>query len=463
MAQYVQTYVFDKSGAEIWSGAFNDRYKALDLIPEKYKTVALGFVLGLKDRLDGKTKLSGKQIFNKAIDYGFINVDGNLPGLVTVLPKAKIIEKIVEKSNADHFKSLNAVEVTFPTFFDFDSKEMQYLARSYEKEDRMFSLGGQDENVRVSYAADPGYFLWLKDKVFKDNSLPYAVHSQQQFFRRFKGGELGDFTRIREFPGPDLHILCQRDQAKDLYIDNTTISAERMRFLLGDEWCYAMDMTSELFAELGNDFVSDICEAIDSICVVNILEERPRYYGIKSVFMMDAGDCAIMNFNMQWDEENPKLFNIRNESNDNLVVLHGTLMHSWYKIIPVFLNKVLIDKDLSSFPYKVAPLQVALIPVNDDCLELAEETKARLIKNNVRCQVILPKKNISKALKIVRKNLVPYYGVIGDKEKTSGVVELTSDSDNKKVELEEFIENMSCINEATPVMFFGRYDTEDLF
>lgn len=462
LANYKETNLFNPSGEKIWEGQHAERKLAIDQIRPYERNNALAHVLGIAERMDNSPFFSSKQIFKKAIELGFINQDNNVPGFVTTLPKTKIIERIVEKINSTHFKKINAVEISFPTFFDYQITEMQELAKSYEFEERMFKLGGADEGIRVSYAADPGLFLWLKNKKFRANSLPYAVYTYTQVYRRFKGGELGGFPRLREFPMPDLHIICNKKDAKDLYLENVKIAAENMRFLLGEDWTFSIDITPHLLSRL-DGFIQDICKAIKKHCVVNILSDKPRYYDIKSVFMMDAGDCAIMNYNMQWDEENPKRFNISSEEDHELVILHGTLMHSWYKILPVFINRVLTGKDEGLLPYHVSPLQISILPTSEDYIEIAENLREKLISNNIRTAILAGKKNISKAIKLSHKNLIPYFIVIGGEEAASKKFYVTSAANNQVQELNEFINKMKSINNLTPVNLFERYDFDDLF
>ena len=88
--------------------------------------------------------------------------------------------------------------------------------------------------------------------------------------RRFKGGEIGDFTRLREFPMPDLHIICQESEARNLYIKNMKIAAENMRFLLGEEWAFSMDITPELLEGLTGPMKYAIIACVLVVCIVMI-------------------------------------------------------------------------------------------------------------------------------------------------------------------------------------------------
>jgi threonyl-tRNA synthetase len=461
MAEYLRTEVFNSQGKRIWSGDYHKRYEAIKQIKDSEQTVALGYILGCHYRLDKTKKYSSKTIFKKAIEWGYLNIDNNLPGFVTVLPKTKILERLVEKINAEHFKELNAVEITFPTFFNYTSKEIKELTKSYEIEKRMFRLGESDQEARISYAADPGLLLWLKNKIFKNDSLPYAIYTQTQVFRRFKGGEISGFPQLREFPMPDLHILCKKENAVELYLKNLSIAAKNMRFLLEEEWAFCLDITPKLYDQL-DDFIINLCKTINKISIVNILRNKPRYYDMKSVFMMDAGDCAIMNFNMQWDQENSKLFNITDEFRNPLVILHGTLMHSWYKILPVFINKMLVDDTLQTFPYHVAPLQVSIIPINHNFINLANTLREDLISQNIRC-VLIKNNSISKAIQISNKNQIPYFIMVGEKELENHKFNITEAKTKITIDLQEFIKNKNDINKKTQILFLSEFNINSIF
>ena len=183
---------------------------------------------------------------------------------------------------------------------------------------------------------------------------------------------------------------------------------------------------------------------------------------MKSVFMMDAGDCAIMNFNMQWDEENPRLFNISNESKNDLVILHATLMHSWYKILPVFINRMLIS-NTQEFPYHIAPLQLSIIPVSSDYIDLAKRIENDLLGRGIRCAVIINENKLSKAIKVSAQNHVPYFIVIGEKEALNSKFNVTCAKNRNIIELEEFMNEKSEIHNISSIPFWNKNNVNSAF
>lgn len=457
MASYKRCEIFSKNGDLLWSGEHQNRLDAINKIEKEHVSVSLGHILGAKTRIDKSVSPTEKEIIQFAVENEYINTDNNVPGFITVLPKAKIIQRIVEAINEEHYQLLNACEITFPTIYDNSSEDFIDLTKSYANEARIFSVDEHEKGLKLAYAADPGLFSWLKNKTFNKRHLPLAISSELNVLRKYKSGELGGFPTLREFPMPDLHIICEKKEALLIMCKNLSFAAEKMKKYFSDTWVFSMDITEEILKEEPN-LINNVCTAIGSTCVINTLSEKPRYYSIKTVFLMDAGERSIMNYNVQWDEENPKRFNIKSDSGEPLVIIHGTLMHSWYKVLPVYINKFLTYGGDQLMPLHFAPIQLMLVILDDIYRPAAEEIKSELMALGIRCQFISCGKKLSNALSKIKKYHIPFFSIVGEKESKTGEYAIKNTISGKEVEIDKFKKQATQNNAPTNIMRLGRCD-----
>jgi threonyl-tRNA synthetase len=462
MAQYKRCEVYSPSAELLWVGEHHRRSDAIKCIDPRLINVALGNILGCGERIDGSKSPTESKILEFAIDQEFISTKNNAHGFITALPKAKIIQRVVEAINEEHYQFLDATEISFPIVYDNSSEELNQLTHSYDSDARIFAVESKNENLRLAYAADPGLFLWLKNKMFKKGSLPYSISTELNVFRKYKSGELGGFPTLREFPMPDIHIICNKSDALNLMCSNLNFASKKMQRFFNGTWIFSMDIVEELLEEIPH-LLSDVCKAVNSICVINVLKEKPRYYSIKTVFMMDAGERSIMNYNMQWDEVNPQRFNISSEEGEPLVVLHGTLMHSWYKILPVYINKHLTYQTNELLPVCFSPVQVALIPLNQEHYKVAEKIKNDFNRLGIRGQVIKLEKTLSKTLSKIKKRFIPYFLVVGDSEIRNDEYFIKNISTQEKINSECFKDYLYEQNGDLAPFRIGRCDLHQPF
>lgn len=450
--------IYDKDSSLIWKGSFKDRISALHSLESK--NVSLGYVLGSKLRIDNSRQYSSVDILNTAISHRFISKHNNINGFLTILPKAQIIHRIAEKINEDHYHYLNACEIQFPTIFNNSISEIANLTSSYENNARMFKVNDNKKELRLSYAADPGLFLWLKGKTIKSHLLPYAISSNLNVLRNYKEDEVKGFRVLREFPMPDFHVLCSDAEALEVMCKNLTYCSKIMRLYFGEDWVFAMDIQEDIIIKHKN-IIQKICISVGGICLVNIVKDTKKYYSIKTVYMLDAGDCSIMNFNMQWDEKNPQRFNIKVDNDNKLIILHGTLMHSWYKLLPVFINKYLTYNQATIFPLSLAPIQLAIIHLDNNNLKV-DKIYSNLKNNGVRVIIVERKeKNLSKILSLLKKDLIPYFIIIGKENDLDNdcVNHMFSD---KKYSINSFINQFADCFMNAGILRIGRYDIDNI-
>jgi threonyl-tRNA synthetase len=347
----------------------------------------------------------------------FVSAEGCVPGFFNVLPRGIFLDRCIDRFNRQHAVALGAVLMEFPTVFDQTSAEIEELTRGYERDGRMFSLGPPDEGKRLSYAADPGLFNWLKGRVLAPERLPFTISSPLMAMRRWKSGELGDLDHLRQYPLSDLHILVTAADALPSYLFNTSLGAEGARFWAGEDWAVFADITAEFLGRVPG-LGGAIARAAKKWTLVRVYPNAPRYYAMRSGIVLDAGYADVMLYNMQWDEENPQRFQIGVADGQPLVVLHGNMATGWPLLLPVLLGRAMSRLAPLGFPVEVAPVQVCVLPVAEQHLEAARAWMSQ--RPRLRARLLGPERPLRRRLREVHDSLCPVFMVIGDRDIASG-------------------------------------------
>jgi threonyl-tRNA synthetase len=94
----------------------------------------------------------------------------------------------------------------------------------------------------------------------------------------------------------------------------------------------------------------------------------------------------------------------------------------------------LIEHYAGNFPLWLSPTQVAVIPVADAHLEYATTINAQLRSADFRSELYDSNDSMGKKIRQAKKERVPYFIVIGDKEVETNTVTLESrDSDESVI------------------------------
>ncbi len=83
---------------------------------------------------------------------------------------------------------------------------------------------------------------------------------------------------------------------------------------------------------------------------------------------------------------------------------------------------ILTEHTAGAFPTWLAPVQVQVIPVNDEVLPYAQEVADRLFAEGIRVEVDRRDEKMGKKIREAQLQQVPYMLIVGKKEQESGQV-----------------------------------------
>lgn len=416
--QYNRTHLIAPDGAVLWTVDYKDRMAALKSVSSNlggaYDTLLK--MCGSPVRSDGTAWINQTELKQKAEQLGYVSHRGCAPGFFVRLPAATYLDRAVESFNRKYFEQLDAVEINFPTVFDSRFKDTQDLTQAYEEQGMMFRLDERDDGLRLSYAADPGLFSWLRNTKLANSRLPFTVVSHTNMMRRHPGGKLGSLGKAREYKLPDMHQLTSKEGAKENLLRIVGINSESLKYWVNDNYAQFVDITED-FLQDDPQLVTDMARVADRYTLVNTFKHQPRYYRMRSGMMADSGTGAAMLYNIQWDEENGIRYNIRQDNGKSLVIIHFNAL-TGAGLMNTVIGRSMAGVAPKAIPAEFNPTPILLLPLRDSFSEVAQVHADRLKQKGVNAEVLAVKKSksIGNAVWALRDRWQTAYAVIGKDE-----------------------------------------------
>jgi threonyl-tRNA synthetase len=265
----------------------------------------------------------------------------------------------------------------------------------------------------------------MKPRSYRD--LPYKQGELGTVYRYEKSGELQGLQRVRGFTQNDAHIFCTPEQLKEQFMEVMVMLQKfyndigfknyRYRLSLSDEdnskyvgkredWIRAEETLREVLLENKVEFYEEKGEA--------------AFYGPKldvqavNVFGKEDSISTIqVDFNL------PERFDLsyidKNSEKKRPFVIHRALIGSFERFFAF-----LIEYYGGSFPVWLSPVQVKLAAVSEKHVEFCRQTAAKFEEADIRVEIDLSDETVGNKIRKASMEKVPYILVIGDKEASSG-------------------------------------------
>jgi len=167
------------------------------------------------------------------------------------------------------------------------------------------------------------------------------------------------------------------------------------------------------------------------------------FYGPKiDIQMKNANGKEDTAFTVQYDFYMPKKFGLKYIDKDGKekepVVVHRSSIGAIERIIAF-----LIEFYAGAFPLWLSPVQVKILPIADSHNDFAKEVGKKLFEKGFRIEVDDNSDTLGKKISRVKKEKIPYYMVIGDKEKDSGTLKIEGrDGKARELSLDVLMEEL---------------------
>ncbi|NQT51049.1 threonine--tRNA ligase [bacterium] len=292
-----------------------------------------------------------------------------------------------------------------------------------------------------------GGMLYYKTALHSYRELPLRVAEVGIVHRHEKSGELNGLLRVRQFTQDDAHIFMTPDQIRD-EVGGVIDLVDTFYRTLGLP--YHLELSTRPAKRIGSDEIWETATAglrgaLDAKGLdYKINEGDGAFYGPKIDFhVQDALQRTWQCATVQLDFAMPEKFDLTYVGADNQrhrpVMIHRVV----YGSIERFMG-VLVEHFGGAFPLWLAPEQVRVLPVKDDCHAYADQVRQRLATAGARVTVDGRSEKVGFKIREASLQKIPYVLVVGGREAEAGTVAVRQhgEGDLGPVALEEFAERL---------------------
>jgi len=351
-------------------------------------------------------------------------------GMPLWLPNGAIIRKQLENYIYEKEQKMGYDHVYTPCVGTVDLYKTSGHWDHY-KENMFPSMKVDEEEFVLRPMNCPHHMLVFKNKLHSYRDLPIRIGEFATDFRYEASGAVKGLERVRCMCQNDAHLFVTPEQIGeefkkvvslilDVYKD-FGIKEYKFRLSLRDPedkekyfddddmWNEAESKLREVLNELGVDYFEAVGEA--------------AFYGPKlDVEVKPAVGPEVTLSTCQLDFLLPRRFDlsyIDNKGEKRVpVVLHRAIFGTFDRF-----TAFLIEETKGAFPTWLAPVQVSVIPVNNNYhLEYATEVYNLLKENGIRAELDDREEKLGYKMRESQTKKIPITIVLGDKEKEKGLI-----------------------------------------
>ena len=360
-------------------------------------------------------------------------------GMPLWLPNGAIIRKELENYIYEKERKMGYQHVYTPCVGTVDLYKTSGHWDHY-KENMFPSMKVDDEEFVLRPMNCPHHMLVYKNKLHSYKELPIRIGEFATDFRYEASGAVKGLERVRCMCQNDAHLFVTPEQIGDefkkvvsLILDvyrDFGIKDYKFRLSLRDPedkekyfdddemWNNAEDKLREVLNELKVDYFEAVGEA--------------AFYGPKlDVEVKPAVGPDVTLSTCQLDFLLPRRFDLTyidsNGEKKTPVVLHRAIFGTFDRF-----TAFLIEETKGVFPTWLAPVQVTVIPVNNNYhLEYANEVYNTLKDKNVRVELDDREEKLSYKMREAQTKKIPIILILGDKEKDGNLISYRRHGSNK--------------------------------
>ena len=289
-------------------------------------------------------------------------------------------------------------------------------------------------------------------KSYKD--LPLKLSEFGKVHRYEPSGALHGLMRVRSFTQDDAHIFCTEEQI-------TEESVKVTKLILDIYKSFGFENVSLKYADrpekrVGDDSVWDqaekaLLEAIKASNVDYTLNKgEGAFYGPKIEFVLrDAigrdWQCGTLQVDLNLPGRLGSTYIDKEGKKKTPVMLHRALFGSLERF-----TGILIEHYTGKLPFWLSPVQVAILPINEEHHEYAKEMLNQLEKNSIRPIIDLRNEKINYKIREHSLAKVPVLMICGSKEVQDKTITLRrlGKEDQQTAKFSEILSSLSQESQA---------------
>ncbi len=291
--------------------------------------------------------------------------------------------------------------------------------------ENMYVTKIDEEEYSIKPMNCPGGMLLYAGRPHSYRDLPLRQAEIGLVHRHELSGVLSGLFRVRAFHQDDAHIFMTPDQIEAEILGVLQLT-ERIygTFGLG----FHLELSTRPEKSIGTDEQWEMAtEGLRSALELygqdyKINEGDGAFYGPKiDIHIQDALKRTWQCGTVQLDMSLPERFDLAYIGSDNQrhrpIMIHRVV----YGSIERFFG-ILVEHFAGKFPLWLAPVQVILLPINDDLVPYARELSEKFTQLGLRCEVDHRTESLNRKIREAQLQNIPLILTVGAKEKEKGTL-----------------------------------------
>lgn len=375
-------------------------------------------------------------------------------GLPYWMPKGATIRRVIERYIIDKEVADGYQHVYTPVLMNLDAYKTSGHWAHY-REDMFPPMDmGDGEMLELRPMNCPSHIQIYNHHIRSYRELPIRIAELGMMHRYEKSGALSGLQRVREMTLNDGHTFVELDQVQSEFAKILKLIMEVYRDFDITDYYFRLSYrdpknTDKYFAndEMWERSQKMLKGAMDDLGLEYVeAEGEAAFYGPKLDIQTKTalGNDETMS-TIQLDFMLPERFNLSYVGKDGEehrpVMVHRGIVGTMERFI-AYLTEIY----KGAFPTWLAPLQVKIIPVNNDAHgEYAQNVKDQLMKLGFRAEVDFRNEKLGYKIREAQTQKVPYTLVLGDDELQHNSVNVRKygSEDQESKALSEFVSELS--------------------
>ncbi len=341
------------------------------------------------------------------------------PGFPFWLPKGMTLRNELENFWYKEHTKEGYEFIKTPTMLNRDLWELSGHWNNYK--DNMYTSNIDEVDFAIKPMNCPGGMLVYKNSLHSYRDLPIRCGELGLVHRHEASGALNGLFRVRCFTQDDAHIFMREDQMEEEII-------RLISFIDRVYKIFELDYTIELSTRPEEKYIGEIevwnksesilenaCHKAGKECKIN--PGDGAFYGPKLDFHVTDSlgrewQCGTIQLDMNLPERFDLTYIDKNGEKKRPVMLHRVIFGSVERFIGI-----LIEHFAGAFPMWLSPVQINVIPVNNEYhLDYARELFKNLQNDGLRVEIDEREEKLGYKMRESVMKKIPYTLVIGQKE-----------------------------------------------
>jgi threonyl-tRNA synthetase len=313
--------------------------------------------------------------------------------------------------------------------------------------ENMYTSVIDDKEYAIKPMNCPGGILVYKNSLHSYKDFPLRVGELGLVHRHEASGALNGLFRVRALTQDDAHIFITEEQIETEII-NLIAFIDRIYSVFGLTYTIELSTRPE-DKYIGAIEIWDKAELALKRAVVKANRDYKlnsgdgAFYGPKLDFHIKDSlgrtwQCATIQLDLNLPERFDLTYIDQDGSKKRPVMLHRVIYGSLERFMGI-----LIEHYGGAFPLWLSPIQVNIIPINNEFhLDYADQIKELLIENNIRITFDDREEKLGYKIREAQIKKIPYNVIIGNNERDNETISYRKYSSEETVTIskEEFIE-----------------------